>query len=367
MAKIYTKNTWIDEVLGGGGIPLYDIDGGSIGNNVTIEQVETVSQAGSEFNASRMNNLENGADGLDSKVSHVLSEGYKLVPSVSSGNLTLALKDLDGSDFDSNNPLRMKLSDILAEITSALSVVKNAATNWCNLGNSGLSGAATYEQDLFAYLVNETGASAGVKLAFSRYPGGHVVGDFSSTTTNEKYLAGPTNYNATDKVQLIGRFNATLSAGAGYTWSIPATQVIVNHPIYTTRWMNAGFPLNNFTIGSAVWSHKYRLNYRSMDVQFEVVLDTTNITGSITGAILPFTTIINSATGAPMGVCNLLESGVGTYYGSIDASGAGGSTIRARYINTSGTYAILGAVNASAPFTWGANDEIDYNLSTLPI
>lgn len=68
MTKIYTKNTWIDEVLGGGGTPLYDIDGGSIGNNVAIEQVETVSQAGSDFNASRMNNLENGVDDIDDRV-----------------------------------------------------------------------------------------------------------------------------------------------------------------------------------------------------------------------------------------------------------------------------------------------------------
>lgn len=157
---------------------------------------------------------------------------YKLVSSVASNNLTLALKDLAGNDFSSTSQFLAKILGAQVSISGALSVTKNAGTNWANAGSAEL---ATKEIDYFAYLINETGASAGVKLGWSRIPYGTVVGDFSATTTNEKYLAGPTNYNATDKVQNIGRFNATLSAGAGYTWSIPATSVIVHSPIFFTR------------------------------------------------------------------------------------------------------------------------------------
>lgn len=84
MAKDYTKATWIDEVLGGGGIPLYDIDGGSIGNDVTIEQVETVSVAGTELNAAKMNNIETGIDALDTFLKETISE-----ITVSAGVLTV--------------------------------------------------------------------------------------------------------------------------------------------------------------------------------------------------------------------------------------------------------------------------------------
>jgi hypothetical protein len=36
-------------------------------------------------------------------------------------------------------------------------------------------------------------------------------------------------------VEIIGRFNATLSASASFNWSVPATSVVVNRPIYETR------------------------------------------------------------------------------------------------------------------------------------
>lgn len=84
MAKDYTKATWIDEVLGGGGTPLYDIDGGSIGNDVTIEQVETVSVAGTELNAAKMNNIETGIDDIDTFLKEAASE-----ITVSSGGITV--------------------------------------------------------------------------------------------------------------------------------------------------------------------------------------------------------------------------------------------------------------------------------------
>jgi hypothetical protein len=42
-------------------------------------------------------------------------------------------------------------------------------------------------------------------------------------------------YSINDPVVNIGRFNAILSAGWAYTWSIPATSVIVNSPVYKAR------------------------------------------------------------------------------------------------------------------------------------
>ena len=229
--------------------------------------------------------------GVNYKRLGILPHLYKIVPSISGNNLVLALQDLDGNVFSASNPLQTKIGDELAIIESALSTTKAAGTNWNNLGSSAL---ATKEVDLFAYLINETGASAGIKLGWSRIPYGRVVGDFSSTTTNEKYLAGPTNYNATDKVQNIGRFNAILSAGAGYTWSLPATSVIINRPITESRWLDwipavaptAG-AITSYTLNFA----KYIIGGTRWEAQYGVVI-TNNGTGS--GALtltVPFTTV----------------------------------------------------------------------------
>lgn len=157
---------------------------------------------------------------------------YVITPSVSSNNLTVALKTIAGGDPSASDPITVRIGDALQTITAALSVTKNAGTNWCNSGGAEL---ATKEIDYFVYLIQETGASAGTKIGFSRIPYGRTVGDFSSTTTNEKYLAGPTNYNSTDAVALIGRFAATLSATASFNWSAPGT--VVNRPIFETRWL----------------------------------------------------------------------------------------------------------------------------------
>ena len=66
MAKIYTKNTWTDELLAGA--ERYDVKdnaGAAIETNVQINLTTPVAVAGTEINASRMNNIETGIDALD--------------------------------------------------------------------------------------------------------------------------------------------------------------------------------------------------------------------------------------------------------------------------------------------------------------
>jgi hypothetical protein len=159
---------------------------------------------------------------------------YKITPTVTINNLTVALKHLDGTDPSAANPLIIKIGDTWHAITAALSVTKNAATNWCNAGSAEL---ATKEADYFVYLGYN--ATDGVVLGFSRIPYANLYSDFSATTTNEKYAAISTITNAAagDNYVNIGRFAATLSAGAGYTWSVPTftSANLVQRPIFETR------------------------------------------------------------------------------------------------------------------------------------
>jgi len=158
----------------------------------------------------------------------------KIVPSVTSNNLTVAIKTLAGADPSASDPVHIRIGDTVRTITSALSVTKNAGTSWCNAGSSEL---ATKEIDYFVYLGYN--ATDGVVIGFSRIPFANEYDDFSTTSTNEKYCAISTITNAAagDDYENIGRFAATLSAGAGYTWSVPTftNKNLIQKPIYETR------------------------------------------------------------------------------------------------------------------------------------
>lgn len=158
----------------------------------------------------------------------------KIVPSVADDDLTVALKGLDGNDPSATNPIYVRIGDTVHSITSALSVTKAAGTNWFYAGSAQL---ATKEIDYFVYLGYN--ATDGVVIGFARIPYATDYSHFSATTTNEKYCAISTITNAAagDGYTVIGRFAATLSAGAGYTWSVPTFTSInlIQRPIFETR------------------------------------------------------------------------------------------------------------------------------------
>src|SRR5690606_19243390 len=72
-----------------------------------------------------------------SKVAPVpLTEGQmingKLAVSVNSNNLTVAIKTLAGNDASTSDPIYIMINGVLRTLTTALSVTKNAGTNWFN-------------------------------------------------------------------------------------------------------------------------------------------------------------------------------------------------------------------------------------------
>lgn len=191
----------------------------------------------------------------------------KIVPSVASNNLTVAIKGMDGNDPSSSNPVYCRIGDTVRTITSALSVTKNAGTNWFDAGSAEL---ATKEIDYFVYLGYN--ATDGVVIGFARIPGATRYDDFSTTTTNKKYCAISTitNAAAADYYENIGRFAATLSAGAGYTWTVPTftAKNLIQRPIYETRWLSwtpaygsdgsMGFSVDN------LYSSIYKIEYSTL-------------------------------------------------------------------------------------------------------
>ena len=58
----------------------------------------------------------------------------KIVPSVASDDLTVAIKGLDGEDPSATNPVYCRIGDTIRSITAAFSVTKVDATNWFDSG-----------------------------------------------------------------------------------------------------------------------------------------------------------------------------------------------------------------------------------------
>jgi hypothetical protein len=175
----------------------------------------------------------------------------KIVPTVASNNLTVAIKTLTDTDPSATNPVGIWIGNNLRWITSSLSIAANAGTNWFASGSAEL---ATKEIDYFAYIGYN--ATDGITLGYARIPYAKLYSDFNTTTTNEKYarISTITNAAAGDNYINIGRFAATLSAGAGYTWTVPAftNANLIQEPVYETRWL--GFTPTYSASGSMTWT-----------------------------------------------------------------------------------------------------------------
>jgi hypothetical protein len=158
----------------------------------------------------------------------------KIVPTVASNNLTVAIKTLTDTDPSPSNPVGIWIGDTLRWITSALSVTANAGTNWFASGSAEL---ATREIDYFVYA--GFNATDGITLGFSRIPYANLYSDFNTTNTNERFarISTITNAAAGDNYVNIGRFAATLSASASFNWSVPSftNANLIQEPIFETR------------------------------------------------------------------------------------------------------------------------------------
>lgn len=204
-----------------------------------------------------------------------------------SGNLTVTLKSTDGNDPSSSSPISVKIGGSEYLIESALSVTVNAGANTFNAGSAEL---ATHEIDYFVYLGYN--ATDGVTLGISRIPFAIKYSDFNATATHEKYCAISTIANATsaDAYSVIGRLNAVLSAGAGYTWTVPTDNVIVNSQIYHTRpleWtpaLSSSMTLANESFPDA----NYRIDGELCEFSARFEVDISGVAGREIKMTLPF-------------------------------------------------------------------------------
>ena len=233
---------------------------------------------------------------------HYAPEGFlingKIVPSVASNNLTLALKGMDGNDPSATNPVYCRIGSVVRSITAALSITTNAGNNWLNLGSTEL---AAKETDLFVYLGWNTNGGGNIMLGISRVPYINNVSEINASGYNERGMSitGTTSWATTDILVNVGRFAATLSAGAGYTWSVPTFTAInlIQRPIYETRWL-IWVPTLTWTAGLAPASIAYSVyRYKIREKEINISVGFIYNTGGTTVTKLVVTSPMSIATG----------------------------------------------------------------------
>jgi hypothetical protein len=226
----------------------------------------------------------------------------KIVPSVASNNLTLAIKTLADTDPSPTNPVGVWIGNTLRWITGALSATANAGAN---IFNSGSAELATREIDYFAYIWYKTSDNT-IQIGFARIPYARIFDNFdTSTGTNEKAFirSSTTGQTSTDNVVNVGRFAATLSASASFNWSVPAftNANLIQEPIYETRWLDYLPTYSTDGAGTYTSVTTAQAKYKLMSEKaIEIILFARGTTNSVdkVRASIPFGFNLNGGTGS---------------------------------------------------------------------
>ncbi len=154
--------------------------------------------------------------------------------------ITVAIKTLAGTDPSATDPVYIRIGDTVRTISSALSKALADGVNYMNAGSAEL---ATKEIDYFVHIGWNASASTPF-IGWARIPCTSIADIASYNTIDAKSLmCSQTSADGlvnADYMEVVGRFAATLSAGAGYTWSVPTYTAInlIQRPIFETRWLD---------------------------------------------------------------------------------------------------------------------------------
>jgi hypothetical protein len=138
-----------------------------------------------------------------------------------------------------------------------------------------------------------------VALTTGRKPYYRLVSDASATTTSENHIFNYANFTSSDNLENIGYFEATLSAGAGYTWTVPTftNSNLRNAPTTISRRMSYQPVLGGFSGSPTIGAITYQISNNRVRIDADAISGTSNnVMFTITS---PF---LNSSTSTYQGV-----------------------------------------------------------------
>jgi hypothetical protein len=304
MAKIYTKNAWVDEVLAGP--ERYNTltnAGAAIDSNIQIVLNTGVSVAGSGVTAARMNNLEDGVDGLDDLV-----DG--LVTDVSSAES--AITSLQTSRDDGWLPV---------------------SATWTRTGNH-------------TFTVSGDATAVYRKGVFVRYKDGGAF---------EYGVIASSSYSAPNTiVTLINNSDYAMAAGAITDTAISRSPMPAGFPTvfsFSPAW-------NSVTLGNGSSYGKWKTIDNFIRVNYGLILGSTTGFPAFPSAVNVAAIVTPVALGltyAVIGQCIFRDTGTALYHGPAMYVG---TAIYPFVSLASGSYDSPQEITQIIPHTWATTDEL---------
>ena len=135
MAKTYTKNTWIDEVLAGA--ERYDIKengGAAYKSTMQIVLSTAITQAATALTAALMNNLETGVDTLDTIISRMRS---LTTQATAAGTTTLSVTSDRYQEFTGTTTQTIAMPAVSTLVLGDKFTIINSSTGALTVNSSG--------------------------------------------------------------------------------------------------------------------------------------------------------------------------------------------------------------------------------------
>jgi len=128
----YTKQVWVDEVLAGAAT--YNVSGTGSGQTITLDQ--TVSVAGTDFTASRMNNIEDKVEELDTNIGYVNYPTYEVTDGNGDASVTISGLDIvaDGGTY---------IIEIISSAAASIYMYLDGDTTATNYYSQGLQASGS--------------------------------------------------------------------------------------------------------------------------------------------------------------------------------------------------------------------------------
>lgn len=175
---------------------------------------------------------------------------YTFDVSLSSTDLVVALKTLDGSDPSASVPVKIVVDDTDLEISSALSVTIPASAG--DVFDFAAGGIQDHDCQLFVYIINNNGTP---QLGLSPDPTLQTVasvyydaGGQTGTPTQSNIVMSGTR-NATNACVVAGRINA--QQDSSNDWVSPDTSKVVNRQVFDTDWLTTTPTYSGFSTDPA--------------------------------------------------------------------------------------------------------------------
>lgn len=281
----------------------------------------------------------------------------KLSVTVAGGNITVALKTKSGGDPSATDPVSVWMNGSFRRVTAACSTTRNGGTSWCGAAATEFASLA---MDYFVYLIwNTTPGTDIVDIGFARFPWGSVYSDFSTTTTNEKYLAfgNASTPTSTDDVVNIGRFEAT-NSGAAFSLPTFTNDNLKHVPVFETRVLTFVPTWTNLTVGNGSVTGLYQLVGRRMMYYVGLTFGgTTSISGTVSHSLPMLRNTSYGSLVVPLAPVRAFDADGSTAYQLI-AQLLSTSLVSIVLQNASGTYVTSSGMSSTTPFTWATNDTI---------